>query len=282
MAARQPTPSLRLRLDLDYDGSAFHGWASQPGLRTVAGVLSDALAVALRVAADDVSLVVAGRTDAGVHASGQVCHLDLAREVDLDRLTRSVRGLLPADVRLRRVVIAPPGFDARFAALRRHYEYRLDDDPAGVAPLARGYVVAHSRPLDVEAMSTSSQQLLGLHDFAAFCKRRDQPAGTATTIRTLERFTWRRDVAGQVVTRLSADAFCHSMVRALVGALLSVGDGRRPVDWPAAVLAAGVRDPAVTVAPAHGLRLVAVDYPPDEGLAARAVQARAVRSATPG
>jgi tRNA pseudouridine38-40 synthase len=273
---------VRVRLDLGYDGTAFAGWAAQPGQRTVQGVLTGALATVLR---HDVALTVAGRTDAGVHATGQVCHLDVppaawealpGRAVGrspAEALLSRLAGVLPADVRVHGVRVAPPGFDARFAALSRRYAYLVCDDPAGVPPLRRHDVVAHRRPLDAAAMSEAAASLAGLHDFAAFCRRREG----ATTVRTLLEYRWDRDELGFLVARVVADAFCHSMVRALVGAVLPVGEGRRPVGWPAAVLAAGVRDPAVTVAPAHGLTLVEVTYPPDDALAARAAESRAVR-----
>jgi tRNA pseudouridine38-40 synthase len=176
-------------------------------------------------------------------------------------------------VRVHGAAVAPPGFDARFAALSRRYAYRICDDPAGVPPLRRHDVVTHRRPLDAAAMTAAAATLVGLRDFAAFCRRR---AG-ATTVRTLLEYAWDRDEQGFLVARVVADAFCHSMVRALVGAVLPVGEGRRAVDWPAAVAAAGVRDPAVAVAPAHGLTLEEVRYPADDALEARVSAARAVR-----
>ncbi len=278
-AAAAPGEAVRLRLDLAYDGRDFHGWAPQPGLRTVAGVLSSALATTLRSGCSP-ALVVAGRTDAGVHALGQVCHVDVAPDAfaaagAATGLTRRLRGLLPPDVRLTALVVAPRGFDARFAARRRRYAYRVCDDPAGPDPLRRHEVLTHPRPLTVARMTEASARLRGFHDFAAFCKRRDG----ATTIRTLEEFFWARDADGTVRAGVVADAFCHSMVRALVGCLLPVGDGRRDVGWPAQVLAARLRDPAVTVAPAHGLTLIGIDYPPDEQLAERVREARAMRAA---
>lgn len=228
--------------------------------------------------------MVAGRTDSGVHATGQVCHVDvpatawaaLPGRSSLDppaSMLRRLAGVLPPDVRVQRVGLAPPGFDARFSALWRRYVYRLDDHPAGVPPLRRRDVVAHPRPLDVPAMDGAAGQLLGLRDFAAFCRRREG----ATTIRTLLDYRWNRDGDGLVVARVRADAFCHSMVRALVGAALAVGEGRRDPGWPARVLAAGVRDSAVQVAPARGLVLTEVGYPPDGELALRADEARTRR-----
>lgn len=265
---------VRLRLDLGYDGTAFHGWARQPGLRTVEGTLADALRTALRVG-DPVRLTVAGRTDAGVHARRQVAHVDVADSVwdaTAGRLVPRLRGLLPEDVRLHDVQPAPAGFDARFSAVWRRYSYRLCDAPDGPDPLTRHATVRHRGPLDVDAMNAAGRRLLGEHDFAAFCR----PRPGASTVRELRELVWSRE-GELVVGRVLADAFCHHLVRSLVGALVAVGEGRRPVDWPGEVLLAARRDPAVTVMPAHGLVLEAVGYPPDDQLAARAAQARQVR-----
>ena len=257
---------MRVRIDLSYDGTDFHGWATQPGLRTVQGTLEAALATVLRLPA--VSVTCAGRTDTGVHARGQVVHVDL--EAYDDRLMRKLNGLLPDDVRVRSIGPAPEGFDARFSATWRRYAYRVTD--AAADPLTRNHVLAWPRPLDAAAMDEAARTLTGLHDFAAFCKAREG----ATTIRTLQELGWSRD--GDVLTcHVRADAFCHHMVRSLVGCLLLVGEGKRPVTWPADVLAAGVRDPAVPVAPAHGLTLEEVGYPADEELAAQSERARAKR-----
>jgi tRNA pseudouridine38-40 synthase len=276
----EPVPSpgdglVRIRLDLGYDGGEFSGWARQPGRRTVEGVLGEALATASRLPRPP-RLTVAGRTDAGVHARGQVAHVDLASDTDVAQLATRLRGLLPTDVRVARVTWAPPGFDARFAAIARRYAYRICDDPAGVDPLRRRDVLWHRRPLDVDAMNSAAQGLLGEHDFAAYCRPREG----ASTVRRLTRLTWTREVddAGVVVADVAADAFCHNQVRAMVGALVAVGEGRQPVSWPATVLAAGVRDPAVTVFAAHGLTLVEVSYPPDEQLAERVRSTRQERS----
>jgi tRNA pseudouridine38-40 synthase len=261
---------VRLRIDLAYDGGAFHGWAAQPELRTVQAELESALATVLRL--EQAPTVCAGRTDTGVHARGQVVHLDLdsSPDADLGRLGRRLNGVLPRDVRVRRVSVAAPGFDARFSPLWRRYAYRVCD---GVPdPLTRGHVLAWPRPLDVDAMNEASSTLLGLHDFAAFCKQREG----ATTVRTLLDLAWTR--SDDVLTgTVRADAFCHHMVRSLVGCLVAVGEGRRPVTWPGEVLAAAVRDPAVTVVPPVGLTLEEVGYPPDGELAGRADQARARR-----
>jgi tRNA pseudouridine38-40 synthase len=264
---------VRLRLAIAYDGTALHGWARQPGQRTVQGELEQGLAMVLR---SDVGLTVAGRTDAGVHATGQVAHCDVPRGVWEEqgaKLIRRLRGVLPADIAVTAVEEAPPDFDARFGALARHYVYRLTDDPSGPPPLRRADTVGWPRTLDAEAMALAAGLLLGEHDYAAFCRRREG----ATTIRTLLALDVVR-AGGLITVAASADAFCHSMVRSLVGALLAVGEGRRPPEWPAGLLTRIDRAGDVPVAPAGGLTLVRVDYPPDEDLAARALITRARRS----
>jgi tRNA pseudouridine38-40 synthase len=274
---------IRLRLDLAYDGTDFSGWAVQPQRRTVAGCLSDALA---HLFADLAGLTVAGRTDAGVHATGQVCHVDVPRAAFEDlgaahgkrppidpaaSLLRRLAGLLPDDLRVHGVSVAPPGFDARFSALSRRYEYRVTDAPGGGNPLQRRYTLAWGRPLDVPSLAAAAAGMVGEHDFAAFCRHKDD----ATTIRAISRLVWRREADGVLVATVEADAFCWSMVRSLIGALLAVGDGRRPVGWPASLLSRSVRADDVMVAPAHGLTLVAVGYPADPlELGARAARTR--------
>jgi tRNA pseudouridine38-40 synthase len=266
----------RLRLDLAYDGTAFSGWARQPDLRTVQEVVEAALRRALRLA-EPVSITCAGRTDAGVHARGQVAHVDVAEDpgdLDLAALARSVRGLLPEDVWLRAFAIAPDGFDARFSALSRRYSYRVCDDVSSWDPLRRHDTLQHPRALDLEAMNAAAQALLGEHDFAALCRSREG----ASTVRTLLDLSWSRgDDDAVAVMSVSADAFCHSMVRALVGVLVPVGDGRRPAAWPGDVLSRGERDSAVQVMPPHPLTLEEVRYPADADLAARQTVTRAHR-----
>jgi tRNA pseudouridine38-40 synthase len=254
-----------------YDGTDFSGWAPQPGLRTVCGVLDGALTTVLRV---PVGLTVAGRTDAGVHATGQVAHAELPVDLDPSWLVRRLARFLPPDVRVRAVSPVPPDFDARFSALRRHYRYRLTVAAHGPEPLRARDTLSWPHPVDLDAVAAASAALLGEHDFAAFCKRREG----ATTVRELQRFTWSRDEDSVLVAELSADAFCHSMVRSLVGALLDVGRGRRGVDWPQSLLHRELRANEVPVAPAHGLTLVGVDYPPDHELAARVATTRRLRS----
>jgi tRNA pseudouridine38-40 synthase len=279
---------VRLRLDLAYDGTEYAGWASQPGLRTVQGQLEAGLGAVLRLTPSP-RVVVAGRTDSGVHARGQVAHVDLpaaalagltARDGATGAvvLVRRLAGVLPDDLVVRAATLAPAGFDARFAALRRRYAYRVVDRTEFRDPLTRGQVLWHRRALDAEAMNAAAAQLVGLHDFAAFCRAREG----ATTIRTLEVFEWQRQLTGPdrglVVARVEADAFCHSMVRALVGACLAVGEGKREVGWPAELLAG--RERTAAVAPAHGLTLEQVTYPPDAELAVRANRTRARRELT--
>jgi tRNA pseudouridine38-40 synthase len=259
---------VRVRLALAYDGGGFSGWAAQPGRRTVQGVVEEALARVLRV---PVALTVAGRTDAGVHATGQVAHFD--GPAPDGTLVRRLAGVLPPDVRVRAAAEAPPGFDARFSALWRRYAYRVTDDPAGADPLRRHDTLSWSRPLDADRMEEASAGLLGEHDFAAFCRRREG----ATTIRALQRLDWVRE-ADLLTATVVADAFCHSMVRSLVGALVAVGEGRRPASWPASLLTRTSRADDVPVAPAGGLTLVRVDYPPDDQLAARSLVTRARRT----
>ncbi len=275
---------VRLRLDIAYDGTEFTGWAAQDGYRTVAGVLEETFSTIFRT---PTRVFGAGRTDTGVHATGQVAHLDVVTdalahvyprharpgEPEFRPLVRRLARFLPQDVRVRDITRAPAGFDARFSALRRHYEYRLSLAPFGVEPQSARYVTTWTRPLDLEAMNAASRYLVGLHDFAAFCRHRPG----ATTIRDLQRLDWVRD--GDAVTAyVSADAFCWSMVRSLVGALLAVGEGRRKPSWCASLLTADARSSDFAAAPPRGLTLTGVDYPPDDELAARITVTRDLRT----
>jgi tRNA pseudouridine38-40 synthase len=268
---------VRLRLDLGYDGSGFHGWASQPGLRTVQQEIEEALGRVLALPGPPwPALTVAGRTDAGVHARGQVAHVDVPADAWSQSAAvagRRLGRLLPDDIRIWSIDLAPAGFDARFSALWRRYSYRVCDDPAQADPLRRRDTLWYGRRLDLEQMNEGAAACLGEHDFAAFCRRR---VG-ATTIRTVMRLDWAPAEAGVCEATVTADAFCHNMVRALTGALLSVGDGSRPATWVAEVLAARRRDPAVRVAPAHPLCLEEVGYPAAADLAARAASTRKTR-----
>ncbi|MDQ1714009.1 MAG: tRNA pseudouridine38-40 synthase [Frankiaceae bacterium] len=252
---------VRVRLDVAYDGTPYAGWARQPGLPTVQAALEEALATVLRA---PVTLAVAGRTDTGVHATGQVVHADLPAAPP-ETLVRRVNGLLDPSIRVLGVGVAPEGFDARFSALGRRYAYRVADAAYGALPTRRHDTAVHPRPVSLRRLQAASKPLVGLRDFAAFCRKREG----ATTVRTLRRLTWVRDVDGVLVARLEADAFCHQMVRSLVGALLLAGDGRKTTDWPAALLAGGIRGGA-PVAPANGLTLVEVRYPAASRMALRA------------
>jgi len=267
---------VRLRLDLAYDGTDFHGWAKQKGgLRTVQGVLEEQLAM---IARTEVPLTVAGRTDAGVHARGQVAHVDVPQEMleqrsvggDPGKLVRRLAKLLPEDVRVHGCEVAPEGFDARFSALRRHYVYRITTSPRGALPTRARDTAEWFKPVDIDAMQDAANALVGLHDFAAFCKAKPN----ATTIRELQEFSW-QDVSTPeepqlFEARVTADAFCWSMVRSLVGCCLSVGEGRRDVDFAEALLQETKRSSRIPVAPAKGLSLVQVDYPEAGEMSARA------------
>ncbi len=266
---------MRLRLDLAYDGSEFHGWATQPGVRSVQETVERALWLVLRTEQSP-ALTVAGRTDAGVHAAGQVAHVDVAQLVwtaVAENALRRLNRVLPDDVRLHAIEPVAGGFNARFSALWRRYSYRVCDDQRLADPLRRRDTLWHRTELDLDAMNEAAAFCLGEHDFAAFCRRRPG----ASTIRELLRLDWQWAEPGVAVGTTVADAFCHNMVRALTGALLAVGDGSRPVGWMAEVLAAGVRNPAVRVAPAYPLCLEEVRYPPDDQLAARAAVTRRLR-----
>ncbi len=247
------------------------------------GVLEEALATILRTP-DPVGATVAGRTDSGVHARGQVAHADVptaAYAVVAGRSGRTaeqaatvrLNGVLPGDVRVAAVSVAPSGFDARFSALERRYSYRLADELTRPDPVRRVDTASTRGILDVDLMNAGAAGLVGLRDFAAFCKRRDG----ATTVRTLLQYTWTRDANGVLVGTVRADAFCHSMVRSLVGAVLPVGLRQQSAAWPAEVLRAGAREPAVAVMPARGLCLEQVVYPADEHLRSRAEQTRVRR-----
>ena len=253
----------RLRIDLAYDGTNFSGWAIQPDRRTVQEVVETALST---VAQSPAQTIVAGRTDAGVHATGQVIHVDLPESLELEDLVYKLNRILDEDVRINAIEIAPVAFHARFSALRRYYEYRILDENKVIQPLARLNTAPWYRPLDVDVMNRASALLLGTHNYAAFCKYREG----ATTIRTLETYQWRRDEEGCLVADVVADAFCYSMVRNLVGAIVCVADGRKDPEWISTLLEDKERVSDSLVFPARGLTLYKVDYPDAAELLERA------------
>ena len=271
-----PSPPLRrgfvrLRLDLAYDGTNYAGWGIQPDLRTVQSTVQEVVGLVLRLGGP-ASTFVAGRTDAGVHARGQVVHVDVPESTHIDfyRNIYSINGILPADIRLRAMTYAPEGFDARFSADARRYTYSIADTIAD--PITRNHVVGYWLPMNVAALNEASAKLIGVHDFTTFCRR----SALSTSIRDLQIFSWERTDFGVKAT-IQADAFCHTMVRSLVGALVPVGDGREDVDFPRRALEARDRLAQVVTMPAHGLVLEEVLYPPDDQLQARQDITRARR-----
>lgn len=258
----------RLRLDIAYDGTHFFGWATQPGHRTLQDLIEEAIS---RISQTNIDSIVAGRTDAGVHATGQVIHVDVPdamfdRDLTYLDLRYKLNRILDEDVRIMNVSDAPEGFHARFSALRRYYSYKILDNNDVIAPLSRHDVASWYRPLDAARMNEASKLLLGHHDFAAFCKFK---VG-GTTIRTLEKYEWHRSDEGLLVADVVADAFCYSMVRNLVGAVVCVADGRQSPAWIAQLLANKERVSDSLVFPARGLTLYQVDYPSNDQLLERA------------
>lgn len=308
--AKERGTTVRLRIDLAYDGGAFYGWARQPSLRTVQGELERALHMVLRVpdgdADEPLRLTVAGRTDTGVHAAHQVCHLDVG-EPTLERcvghmavpaveaLRRRLSRALPPDIAIHGIAPAPDGFDARFSALERTYVYRISDAARPVDPRTRGFVLALGDRLDVEAMNAAAAMTLGLHDFGSFAT--PNPGGT--TIREVKHARWTRipdaplvpaaesrgegyatpaAESGLLCFTIVADAFARNMVRSLVNACVKVGQGRRTVEWFAGKMAEPLREGSTGPIAPQGLTLEHVAYPPDDGLAARAEAIRARRT----
>ena len=254
---------LRLKIKLAYDGTNFSGWAKQPDRRTVQEEFEKAFAIIVRQQCDS---IVAGRTDAGVHATAQIIHIDVPESTDLSDLEYRLNQLLDTDLRVLEIEVAPEGFHARFSALRRHYQYQIVDSNKAINPLDRYDRASWYRPLDLGRLNEASALLLGEHDFAAFCKFREG----ATTIRTLETFHWERKADGLLVAQVVADAFCYSMVRNLVGSAVCVAEGRFEPSWIAEMLANRERISDSMVFPAEGLTLIQVDYPNDAELIARA------------
>jgi tRNA pseudouridine38-40 synthase len=254
---------LRLKIKLAYDGTNFSGWAKQPDRRTVQEEFEKAFATIIRHQCES---IVAGRTDAGVHATAQIIHIDVPESTDLSDLAYRLNRLLDIDLRVLEIEAAPEGFHARFSALRRHYQYQIVDANKAINPLDRYDRASWYRPLDLARLNEASSLLLGEHDFAAFCKFREG----ATTIRTLEKFQWERKADGLLVAQVVADAFCYSMVRNLVGSAVCVAEGRFEPSWIAEMLANRERISESMVFPAEGLTLVQVDYPENAELITRA------------
>ena len=250
---------LRLRIDLAYDGTNFSGWGKQPDRRTVQEEVEKALTTATQ---SKIETIVAGRTDAGVHATGQVIHVDVPESLNLDELSYKLNRMLDTDVRIMKIAVVTGPFNARFSALRRHYTYKILDGNQTIPPLDRLDVAGWYRELDVDLMNQASALMLGSHDFAAYCKFREG----STTIRNLQRFHWTRDSAGLLIGDVVADSFCYSMVRNLVGAVVCVADGRFGPEWIEQTLANKVRISDSLVFPACGLSLRQVDYPTNDQL----------------
>jgi tRNA pseudouridine38-40 synthase len=246
---------IRISGKIAYDGKDFSGWGLQPDRRTVQGVLEDAISTLLRV--DRVIVQCAGRTDAGVHATAQVIHFDIAETdaMEMKDLTYKINAILPEDVSIQELEVTTPDFDARFAALSRSYEYLIYQGQRN--PLLRERAHRSYLPLDVAAMNDASKALIGLHDFSAFCKKREG----ATTLRTLMKFEWTETADGLIKVELEADAFCYSMVRGLIGAVLAIGEGKFDKAWLENYLAGREREAHVFAAPALGLTMVDVNYP---------------------
>jgi len=253
---------LRLRLDLAYDGTNFFGWGKQPDRRTVQEEVEKAIAI---ISQSKIDSIVAGRTDAGVHATGQVIHVDVPESINLDEIAYKLNRILDEDIRIIQVSIAPEAFHARFSALRRSYIYKILDKNLPVPPINRFDIASWYRPLEVDSLNEASALVLGHHDFAAFCKFREG----GTTIRTLEKFQWERQ-GDLLVASVVADAFCYSMVRNLVGAAVCVADGRKESSWMGELLANKERVSDSLVFPARGLTLSSVEYPTNDQLLERA------------
>jgi tRNA pseudouridine38-40 synthase len=247
----------RLRVDLTYEGTNFSGWAKQPNERTVQEEVEKALGT---ITQTKVATIVAGRTDAGVHAKHQVIHTDLPAQTDINNLAFRLNQILDADIRVLTAQWAPDNFHARFTAISRTYQYKIIDAGKVTAPLDRHDSTEWFRPLDIELMNSGSKLLLGVHDFFAFCKFREG----GSTVKNLLTFNWYRDEKDVVICEISADSFRYNMVRNLVGAAVCVGEGRFKPEWMFDTLKNKERIPDSYVFPAKGLTLISVQYPPVE------------------
>jgi tRNA pseudouridine38-40 synthase len=263
---------MRLRIDFSYDGTDFSGWAKQPGLHTVQGSLDVALATILRL--DTIQSTVAGRTDAGVHATGQTAHIDVDDSVKPEQLLRQLNSILSGvAIHIHRVMVAPLGFDARYSPMFRRYEYRVSDAIGNRDPRTRNFTLWVDDHLDIDRMNAAATSILGLHDWTTYCK----PRPRATRVRELQIFRWRREKDGTLVAEVQADAFCHNMVRNLVGMCIAVGRGKLTVSDAVKLREERARTSAFIVVPPHGLTLVEVGYPADDEVGERAELSRARR-----
>ena len=265
----------RARITLSYDGTGFFGWGRQADRRTVQGELESALKTLYRRQLDT---VVAGRTDAGVHASGQVCHVDIPEGdfgFEISDLAYRLNRILTDEIRVKSAESVSDDFHARFGALRRHYIYKIKDGNGLIEPVQRLDIAPWYRDLDIDLMNQGANTLLGENDFFSFAKYRQN----STTIRDLQRFDFQRDAQGLIISHISADAFCYNMVRSLIGTMVYIGEGRFPITWAREILEKKERPSDSVVFPAKGLTFVGVDYPVESELAARANKVMALRSA---
>ena len=264
----------RARILLGYDGTNFFGWGKQSDTRTVQGEVEAALSTLYR---QPINSTVAGRTDAGVHATNQVIHIDIPvgdYGFEFNNLVYKLNRILPEDIRIKDATKVSNDFHARFGALRRHYIYKIKDGNGIIEPIDRLDIAPWYRDLNIDLMNQAARTLLGEHDFFSYAKFRAH----ATTVRDLQRFDFERNEAGLIVSHISADAFCYNMVRSLIGAMVYIGEGRFPVEWAREVLEKRERPADSVVFPANGLTFVGVDYPTDSELAARANRVMALRA----
>lgn len=271
----------RFRIDLAYDGTDFAGWAQQPELATVQGELLSALTIIFGKSQDDFGMRVAGRTDAGVHAAHQVAHVDLtpkqvARSGRRQDYAHRLSRLLPPSIQVYSFELAPRGFDARFSPTSRRYRFRIADRKAVQNPLRRRDTLWVYKSLDADLMRQAAEFLIGMHDFAAYCRPREG----STTIREIKEITVnRRENDDNIIEiELEADAFCHNMVRAITGALIKVGSGDLVATRIRQLLEGKVRTGEFKVVGPEGLTLIAVKYPADDQLAAQAEQTKNFRT----
>lgn len=265
----------RARITLSYDGTDFFGWGKQSDKRTIQGELESALSTLYK---GKIDTVVAGRTDAGVHATAQVCHVDIPDRdfgFEISDLAYRLNRILSDEIRIKSVERVIGDFHARFGALRRHYIYKIKDGNGFIEPVKRLDIAPWYRDLDIDLMNQAAKTLLGEHDFFSYAKYREN----STTIRDLQRFDFERDTEGVIIAHVSADAFCYNMVRSLIGTMVYIGEGRFPISWAREILERRERPSDSLVFPAKGLTFFGVDYPAEADLSARASKVMGLRSA---